>query len=38
LLYAYGYFHLVGYIGVTFVALACALIAAMWEPAGRARA
>jgi predicted MFS family arabinose efflux permease len=35
LLFAHGYFHLVGYVGVTFVALACALLAATWEPAKR---
>ena len=28
-------FHLVGYVGVTSVALACALLAATWEPAKR---
>jgi DHA1 family inner membrane transport protein len=35
LLFAHRYFHLVGYVGVTFVALACALLAATWEPAKR---
>lgn len=35
LLLAHGYLHLVGYVGVTSVALACALLGATWEPAKR---
>ncbi len=35
LLFAQEYFHLLGYVGVAFVALACALLAATWERAKR---
>ena len=35
LLFAQEYFHLVGYVGVAFVALACALLAGTWERAKR---
>jgi hypothetical protein len=35
LLFAQEYFHLVGYVGVAFVALACVLLAATWERAKR---
>jgi predicted MFS family arabinose efflux permease len=37
LLFAHGYFHTAGYVGVAFVTLACVLLAAMWEPSARAR-
>ena len=32
LLFAYEYFRAIGFVGVVFVATACALVAAMWEP------
>jgi predicted MFS family arabinose efflux permease len=32
LLFAYGYFHAIGFVGAGFVAIACALVASMWEP------
>ncbi len=35
LLFAHAYFHAAGYVGVAFVALACVLLAAMWEPSAR---
>jgi predicted MFS family arabinose efflux permease len=35
LLFAHEYFHLVGYVGAAFVALACAVLAATWETAKR---
>jgi len=37
LLFAHAYFHTVGFVGVAFVALACALLAVMWEPSARPR-
>jgi predicted MFS family arabinose efflux permease len=36
LLYAREYFHVAGYVGVAFVAAACAVLAAMWESDNRA--
>lgn len=38
LLFAHSYFHAIGFVGVAFVAAACAVVAAMWErepPLGR---
>jgi predicted MFS family arabinose efflux permease len=37
LLFAQAYFHTAGYVGVAFVALACVLLAAMWERSARPR-
>jgi predicted MFS family arabinose efflux permease len=31
LLFAHGYFHTIGFVGVAFVAIACAVVVAMWE-------
>jgi predicted MFS family arabinose efflux permease len=35
LLFAHEYFHVIGFVGVTFVACACAVLAAMWETSDR---
>jgi predicted MFS family arabinose efflux permease len=32
LLFAHEYFHVIGFVGATFVGLACSLLAVMWEP------
>jgi MFS transporter, DHA1 family, inner membrane transport protein len=37
LLFAHDYFHTIGFVGVAFVAFACLLLAAIWEPPGRRR-
>ena len=37
LLFAHDYFHTIGFVGAAFVAFACLLLAAMWEPSDRPR-